>query len=146
MEFYFILIWVIIIFFILLGAKEFFSKKAKEKFCVVCVTVTLTWIILLIFNFFNFFQDKTLIAILMGHTSLGLFYIFEKRVNEKFKIFRLPLLLTFISLIYFILEGFEKISFFILIGLWFLFGLIYLFGNSKSKSFVNKLIACCKRW
>ncbi|PJE81903.1 hypothetical protein COU58_00245 [Candidatus Pacearchaeota archaeon CG10_big_fil_rev_8_21_14_0_10_32_42] len=146
MEFYFILGGIVILFFVLLGIKEFFSEKFKKKFCVICTSVTLTWIILLAFNLYGLFEDKILLGILMGHTSLGLFYIFESNASEKAKVFRLPLLLTFISLIYFVLSGFEKISFFILVGLWFVFGLFYLFGNSEAKSFVNKLIECCKNW
>ncbi|MBU2612582.1 MAG: hypothetical protein KKB62_02565 [Nanoarchaeota archaeon] len=146
MEFYFILSSITVLFFILLGIKELFNKKQKEKFCVVCASVTITWIALLVLSFLNLFNDKILIGILMGHTSLGLFYIFESKVREELKIFRLPILLSFISAIYFILEGFDQISSFILAGLWILFGLVYLFRNSKSKSFVNKLIACCRNW
>jgi len=146
MEFYFILSGIIVIFFIFLISKELLNKKLKEKFCVICTSVTLTWVGLLILYFLNLFNDRILIGILMGHTSLGLFYIFESNVKKELKTFRLPLLLSFISSIYFILEGFDQISFFILIGLWIVFGLIYLFRNSKLNSFVNKLIACCRNW
>ncbi|MCR4327730.1 MAG: hypothetical protein NUV46_04070 [Nanoarchaeota archaeon] len=146
MEFYFVLGGILLLFFVLLGIKEFFSEKFKKKFCVICASVTLTWIILLALNLYGLFDDKILLGILMGHTSLGLFYIFESNASEKVKVFRLPLLLTFISIIYFILSGFEKISFFILIGLWFIFSVIFIFSNKKSKSFVNKLIECCRNW
>jgi hypothetical protein len=146
MEFYFILGGISILFFILLGVKEFFNKKLKEQFCVICVSVSLSWIFLLILNFYNLFSDKILIGILMGHTSLGLFYLFESFSKKQMKIFRLPLLLTFISGIYFLLEGFDKISFFVLIALWVIFIVIYVFVDSKSRSFVNKLIECCRNW
>ena len=146
MEFYFILIWISLSFFILLGVKEIFNKKLKEKFCVLCASIILTWIILLILNFSNLFQDKILIGILMGHTSLGLFYFFESHFKKEIKVFRLPLLLSFISIIYFILEEFEKISFIVLIILWVIFGFIYFFRKSGTKSYINKLINCCKKW
>ncbi len=148
MEFYFVLIFIIGLFFVLLGIKEFFNKKLKEKFCVVCASISLTWIFLLILNFMNLFKDKILLGVLMGHTSLGVFYIFESHTNQRAKILRLPLLLSFISIIYFILTGFEKISFFILIGLWVVFGLIFIFSDVKGKTrkFVNKLIECCRNW
>jgi hypothetical protein len=145
--FYFILLGIIVLFFILLGVKEFFGEgRAKKKFCVICTSVTLTWIGLLILNFFSLFQDKILLGILMGHTSLGLFYIYESRSSGKAKIFRLPLLLSFISIIYFLLSGFDKISLFILIGLWVLFGLIFVFSDSGSRRFVKKLVECCRGW
>jgi hypothetical protein len=146
MEFYFVLIGLIGLFFILLGVKEFFNKKLKEKFCVICASISLTWIVLLILNFMNLFQDKILLGILMGHTSLGVFYIFEKNASDRFKIFRLPLLLSFITIIYFVLTGFEKISFFILISLWIIFGLIFLFGDKNARGFVGKLVECCRGW
>jgi hypothetical protein len=146
MEFYFILIFIIGLFFILLGIKELFNKKLKEKFCVICASISLTWIVLLILNFMNLFQDKILLGILMGHTSLGVFYIFEKNASDRFKIFRLPLLLSFITIIYFVLTGFEKISFFILISLWIIFGLIFLFGDKNARGFVGKLVECCRGW
>ena len=146
MEFYFVLVGIIFLFFILLLAKEFFNEKLKKRFCVICTSVTITWIVLLILNFISLFDDKILLGILMGHTSLGIFYIFERNASEKFKIFRIPLLLSFISIIYFTLGGFEKVSFFILIGLWVVFGLVFLFRDSPARSFVNKLIACCRNW
>ena len=146
MKFYFILFGISFLFFVLLGIKEFFNKKLKEKFCVICVSIILTWIILLILSFLNLFQNKILIAILMGHTSLGLFYFFESFSSRQMKLFRLPLLLSFISIIYFILVGFEITSLIFLILLWMSFGFIYLFKNSKLKFFVNKLIECCKNW
>jgi len=118
-----------------------------KKLCVLCISVSLTWIILLILFLTNIFADKMIIAILMGHTSLGIFYLWEINVREKFKIFRLPLLLTFIFIIYLVLENFEFNSFLIIIGLWLIFFLIYLFRNNKKFSKVaKKLIECCKKW
>ncbi len=146
MEFYFILGGISILFFILLGVKEFFNKKLKEKFCVLCFSIIFAWVILLILNFLNLFQDKILIAILMGHTSLGLFYFFEMHFKRWMEIFKLPLLLTFISAIYFLLENFEIVSFVILVFLWGVFFIIYLFRKGGIKPYVNKLVECCKKW
>ena len=145
MEFlFYILIGIIGLFFILLILKNIFNWK---KLCTLCVSVSLTWIILLILFLTNIFADKMIIAILMGHTSLGIFYLWEINVREKFKIFRLPLLLTFIFIIYLVLENFEFNSFLIIIGLWLIFFLIYLFRNNKKFSKVaKKLIECCKKW
>ena len=145
MEFLFYIIAGIIgLFFVLLILKNIFKWK---KFCTLCVSVSLTWITLLVLYFLKIFQDKIIIAILMGHTSLGLFYLWEKKVKEKLKIFRLPLLLTFIFIIYIILENFELNSLFLILGLWLVFYLIYLFRNNKGfNKFTKKLIECCKKW
>ena len=145
MEFLFYIIAGIIgLFFVLLILKNIFKWK---KFCTLCVSVSLTWITFLVLYFLKIFQDKIIIAILMGHTSLGLFYLWEKKVKEKLKIFRLPLLLTFIFIIYIILENFELNSLFLILGLWLVFYLIYLFRNNKGfNKFTKKLIECCKKW
>ena len=132
------------LFFILLAIKNLLKWK---KFCTLCAAISLTWLILLLLSFTKIFQDKIIIAILMGHTSLGLFYLWEKKVREKFKIFRLPLLLTFIFIIYTILENFEFNSLLFILGLWWIFYLIYLFRNNKGfNTFTKKLIECCKNW
>ena len=145
MEFlFYTLLGIIGLFFILLILKNILDLK---KLCVLCVSVSLTWIILFILFLTNIFTEKIIIAILMGHTSLGIFYLWEKNVREKFKIFRLPLLLTFIFIIYIILENFEFNSFLIIIELWLIFFLIYLFRNNKKFSaFTKKLIECCRKW
>jgi len=130
MEFYFILIGISILFFILLGIKEFFNKELKEKFCVLCASIVLTWITLLVLNFLDFFHDKILIALLMGESTLGIFYLIESKFRKEMKIFRLPLILSLISIVYFILVGFEEISFVFLIFLWLIFFVIYLFRKS----------------
>mgnify|MGYP001588538835 CR=1 FL=1 len=145
MEFlFYTLSGIIALFFILLILKNIFKW---EKFCTLCISVSLIWILLLVLYFLKIFQDKIIIAILMGHTSLGLFYLWEKKVREKFKIFRLPLLLTFIFIIYSILENLELNSLLFILGLWLIFYLIYLFRNNKGfNKFTKKLIECCKRW
>ena len=123
------------LFFILLFIKSF----TKKKFCVICVSVSLTWITLLILYFLNIFTDKLIIGILMGGTSVGLFYM----LYEKIGIFKLPFLLTLISMIYFILGGFVISTLYLIAGLWLLFILIYLFKFNK---LAKKLIECCKKW
>ncbi len=140
MNFTLILAGITALFFILLAAKSIFNVK---KFCAICLSVTLTWIALLGLYFLNIFTDKIIIAILMGHTSLGLYYILEKKVRKNFLIFRLPYLLTSIFIIYTILETFNINSLIFILALWALFFIIYLFKFNK---FTKKLIECCKRW
>jgi len=135
-----ILIGITLLFFILLIIKSVFKIK---KICIICLSVTLTWLVLLILYFLDIFADKVIIAILMGHTSLGIYYILEKKVRKDLLIFRLPYLLTSISIIYFILGGFVISTLYLIAGLWLLFILIYLFKFNK---LAKKLIECCKKW
>lgn len=136
----FVLIGITALFFILLAAKSIFNLK---KACAICLSVTLAWAVLLALYLLNIFNDKIIIAILMGHTSLGIFYLWEKRIKEKTKLFRLPFLLSLIFIIYSLLEKFILNGFLFLLALWTLFFIIYLFENNK---LAKKIIECCKKW
>ena len=135
-----VLIAISVLFFVLLAIKSIFNVN---KMCVICLSVTLSWAVLLALYFLGIFVDKVIIAILMGHTSLGIFYILEKKVKKKFLLFRLPYLLTGILLIYSLLNDFVINSLYFIFGVWVLFILIYLFKFNK---FATKLIECCKKW
>ena len=101
------------------------------------------WVVLLALYLLDILTDKIIIAILMGHTSLGIFYILEKKVKKNFLLFRLPYLLTSISVIYFILEGLNINTLILLAVIWLFFALVYLFKFNK---LTKKLIECCKKW
>mgnify|MGYP001571119406 CR=1 FL=1 len=138
-----VLISITILFAILLTLKQFLPKKYKYRFCAICLSVSLTWMILLTLFFFEIFTDKILIAILMGQTSIGLFYMF----NEKLSVFKLPFILSLISLAYFALEKTELIAIYLILALWILFFAVHFFRKNPSlKSFANKLIKCCRNW
>lgn len=130
-----ILAGITVLFFIFLITKN----STRKNFCVICVSVSLAWIALLLLYLMDIFADKLAIAILMGHTSLGLFYL----LYEKLGLFKLPFLLTTISIIYFIFEGIIMEALYLLIGIWAAFFIFYLINN---KSFSKKIIECCRRW
>ena len=130
------LIGISVLFFILLIIKQFIKSK---KLCVICVSVSLLWIILLVSYYLNIFADKIIIAILMGHTSLGIFYL----LYDTLGLFKLPFLLTAISVIYFVFEGIIMESLYLLVGIW---GIFFIFKLFKNKSFSRKILECCKKW
>jgi len=134
---------IVSIFFLLLLVKNIF----KLDFCVICSAFTLTWISLIILGYFGYFQDRVLIALLMGHTSLGLFYLFEEKAKRDVKILRLPVLLTLMMSAYAVVFDFnvDFSAYILLLVLWILFGFVYVFkNNSKIRVFANKLIECCR--
>ncbi|MDP4038969.1 MAG: hypothetical protein Q8P57_00080 [Candidatus Pacearchaeota archaeon] len=138
-----------ILFFVLLGVKELFKDKLKKKFCVICLSVFLVWIFLLLLFWVGRFFDKTILALLIGMSSLGIFYLWEKNAKKKINVFRLPLLLTLILAGYSLIEGFSYITggvIFIAV-LWLLFFLIYYLGrNPKFNGFIKKLVECCRNF
>ena len=135
-----VLIGITLLFFVILSVKSIFNIK---KACAICLSVTFVWLVLLLLYYLNFFADKIIIAILMGHTSIGIYYILEKKVRKDLLIFRLPYLLTSISIIYFILGGFVISTLYLIAGLWILFFIFNLFQN---KTFFKNIVECCKKW
>lgn len=135
-----ILIGITVLFFLLLALKNIFKMK---KVCVICLSIALTWIFLLALFWSGKFHDKTIMALLIGQTIVGVYYILERKVNRPLLIFRLPFLLTAIFIAYSILEIFIFNALIFIFVLWILFFIVYLFKNNE---FANKLIECCKKW
>ena len=147
------ILWIFVsigaLFFLILLIREMFERKTKEKICAICFAVGLTWLSLLILNYLNYFDNPTIIALLIGMTLLGVYYTIEKKVRKELTLFRLPFLLTLIIAGYSLIEGFNY-GFGVLVllaTLWIIFIFIYLYGSeNKSGSLVKKLVECCRKW
>ncbi|MBS3092655.1 hypothetical protein J4466_04515 [Candidatus Pacearchaeota archaeon] len=154
-EINFIIYGIIGLFFVLLAAKNVIEnirknkgKNLKGNFCVICISIILTWLGLLVLYWYGLFDNILAISLLMGMSLTGIYYFIDKKIgkkNKKLKIFRLPFILTLIIIAYYVInfKGFENIikSALIFIILWALFVLIYFYNNTK---FIKKLIECCK--
>ena len=143
----FVIYLVIALFFLFLAVKSAVEgrSKIKNNFCVICASISLTWLVLLSLYLINLFDNILVISLLMGMSLTGIYYLAERKIgkiNEKFKIFRLPFILTLIIIAYYVLT-FENIfnNLLVIGGLWILFVLIYFYNNAK---FIKKLLECCK--
>jgi len=146
---FFILLSITLLFFGFLFIKGLFNEEFKKKFCVICFAVSFTWISLIILYWMDLFKDRIIIALLIGQTILGIFYLAEKKVKEKLTIFRLPFLLTLTFFAYLLLEIpkdiFKNIIF--LLIMWGIFIFIYLYKNNKKTNYlIKKLMECCGKW
>ena len=116
----------------------------KENLCVICASISLTWIVLLFLYFFDLFDNILIISLLMGMSVTGIYHFAESKIGKanKLKIFRLPFIITLIVIAYYILT-FENIvnSILIVMALWLLFVSVYFYNNTK---FIKKLLECCK--
>lgn len=125
------------------------KEVSKKKFCVICASVSVTWIILLVFFILGKFHEPIFLGVLMGESMVGLYYFLEKRVAQPWHIFRLPFLLSATVVIFLILKPqsytWQTVLF---IGiLWILFGFLFIYrSNKKIKKSVDRIIACCKDW
>lgn len=140
---------VIVLFILLLIIKAFL----KTKFCVLCLSVGLTWLASLILYKFDLFDNPILTAMLIGNSIVGVYYLVEKGIGERFYVFRLPFFLTLLFAGYFLMTAFDFVGaqFFVttmlLIFLWLLCGFLYFYRrNAKLKSVVSYIINCCKNW
>ncbi len=138
---------IVVLFLVLLILKSIFLKKFDV--CTLCVTVSLSWIILLVLNHLGQFDDKVIIALLMGGSLVGIFYLVERKIKEEMTLFRLPFFSTLVLIGYSLLDfSAELLSVgFFLVGLWFVFWILYIYRtNSLFKTKVQKMVECCKRW
>ncbi len=135
----------IILFF---GVLLVLKPLIKKRYCVLCVSVSLTWIGLLVLFWTKRFADLNTIALLMGQSILGIYFLLEKRLAEKWHLFRFPFLLTATFMGMLVLQNVSawKEILMILIALWILFVLFFLLGNTAARKLVQRVIACCKDW
>src|SRR3989338_9010508 len=111
----------------------FLKSILRKEWCTLCLAVSMTWIGLLMLYKIGIFEDSILIGLLIGQSVVGILYVIEKRMNQKLRIFLLPVLLTLTTLGYVLLSLPEKgiaIVLFLL-GVWALFSLLYFYQNNK---------------
>ena len=82
------------------------SIKIKErKLCAVCGAVSLTWISLLALTYLKLFDDKYLIAILMGQSICGAMYLFEKSAPKKLHSLKIAIILVGTLIVYYAVKS-----------------------------------------
>jgi hypothetical protein len=141
-----VLILILSFFVLALGLRQI-----GFKFCALCASVSLTWILLLVLFWFGFGSvDPVLLSILIGGSVVGLMYFMEKRLPEDIQIFKLPFYLTALTLTYMAvtLTLVSALVLGLLILLWSVYGFLY-FGQDhfkKLKVSVRRLIECCRDW
>lgn len=148
MDFFFLLLLIIVLFIALFGVKALLPKRLKEEFCVLCSAVSVSWLTLLVLLWLGTFTDTVLLALLMGTSVTGIFYLADAKL-ERFRFFRLPFFLTLLIVAYAILAWQQiPVKAFALLGvLWVLFLVIFTYRkNKRVKAFVDRIVACCKHW
>lgn len=120
----------------------------KLSVCSICAAVSLSWVTLLALRAFDWYSNDVLLALLIGMSVVGGYYLWERHAKSDQLIFRLPVML---SLAYFAWSAvtlqLDPALFALIATVWLLHGLLYVYRNSPSiKPRVDKIIACCSNW
>lgn len=138
------LIGLTVVFFLLLGIK----KWRSWSFCVICVSSTLTWVAISVLYILDLFDSLALIILMAGMTLHGLYQLWEERTGRRFLVFRLPVLLTGLALVYqiFVFRIYLDLLIFLAV-LWLFFLFLFFYReNEWFGGFVDEVIECCKDW
>lgn len=144
--------FIFLVIIVLFSALLLVRNVSGLKFCVICVSFSLTWLLLLALYILGEFEDILILGLLMGQSILGIYYLFEgyaKKGNKDLLIFRLPFLLTLLLVFYLVLNPIKEVLdvLLVLAALWGILGLIYLFQqDSKLQFLAKKITECCKDW
>lgn len=125
------------------------KNVTRLKFCVICVSVSLTWISLLVMLRRGLFSDPIIVALLMGESVTGLYYLCEKRLAEHLRIFGFPFLLTFTLAAYAAVRGLRGLTpaGIVLAILWSAFLAVFVWRkNPRWRVLADKIVACCRDW
>lgn len=135
----------IVLFFIIFLA---IKGIAKKTFCVICASISLTWLAFLFLYYAGLFREPVLIAVLIGESIVGIYYLLEKHIKENLLIFRLPFLLTLTFAAYLLFARKEIISIGLFLGgSWIAFLTIYIYRHNVGlKGLTDRIISCCKNW
>lgn len=139
-----VLLAVTLLFFVFLVLK----KTLNIRICALCSAAVITWLSLLIAYWLGIWSDELLLAVLMGGSAVGLLYSMEKRLPERFHLFRLPYYLTLVIVVVISLGRHIGINEIMFLGtLWFVFYLVYLLRTKpKIKRLADRIVACCRDW
>lgn len=136
-------------FITLLFILLFFIKRwIPFTICVICLSVSGTWALLWLLYHTSVIEDTTLLALLMGQSVLGIYYLVEKRVSKELLIFRLPFLLSLNVVAFMAITFAVNISAILLVmAIWVVIMLLYMYRHVPwINNQLRKLIDCCGKW
>lgn len=133
---------------LLFGVMLVARRWVPFRICAICLSVSLVWISLLVLYRLGVVQDMAMIALLMGQSILGVYYLVEKHVPKKLTLFRLPFLLSLTIVAYMLITWSLPVWAIVFnVVVWAGLAVIYAYrNNSKLSVSVNSLIECCSRW
>jgi hypothetical protein len=120
----------------------------KLSVCSICAAVSASWLVLLALRTFGWHENTALLALLMGMSAVGGYYLWERHARSEQLIFRLPILLTLAVLAWgVVMLQFDLALLVLIASVWLVHGMLYAYRNNPTiKPRVDKIIACCSNW
>ena len=118
----------------------------NKAFCSLCVTVASVWLVLLYLYKTDRFSDGILLALLVGQSITGIFYLAYRKLPKSLRIFSLPFFLSLTAVLYMLITADIQLAVFILLlVLWLAAWIIFTYRNDPAKKAVAKILAkCCE--
>jgi len=100
-----VLFLILVLFFIFILLKPYIVKLTG-RFCSICASVSLTWIILMLLKILNYNIDPLIVGILMGGSSVGLMYSFEDYAKKHKTLLPLRIVILLLSflIVYYLIK------------------------------------------
>jgi len=118
----------------------------NKAFCSLCVAVASVWLVLLYLYKTDRFSDGILLALLVGQSITGIFYLAYRKLPKSLRIFSLPFFLSLTAVLYMLITADIQLAVFILLlVLWLAAWIIFTYRNDPAKKAVAKILAkCCE--
>lgn len=141
------LLYVLLVITTLFIAGLLIKNKLARKFCVLCASISLTWVGLLLLYRLNVFHNQVILALLMGQSITGVFYLVRRQVPKLLRVFTLPFYLSLTVLAYWLIVGITAplpvLSF--LLVLWATAYVIFANRNDPGKKLLaDAVMNCCE--
>ena len=122
------------------------KNLVNKAFCSLCVAVASVWLVLLFLYKADRFSDEILLALLVGQSITGIFYLAYRKLPKSLRIFSLPFFLSLTAVLYMLITADIQLAVFILLlVLWLAAWIIFTYRNDPAKKAVAKILAkCCE--
>ena len=116
----------------------------NKAFCSLCVAVASVWLVLLYLYKTDRFSDGILLALLVGQSITGIFYLAYRKLPKSLRIFSLPFFLSLTAVFYMLISADIQLAVFILLAvLWLAAWIIFTYRNDPAKKAITKILAKC---
>jgi len=122
------------------------KNLVNKAFCSLCVAVASVWLVLLFLYKADRFSDGILLALLVGQSITGIFYLTYRKLPKSLRIFSLPFFLSLTAVLYMLITADIQLAVFILLlVLWLAAWIIFTYRNDPAKKAITKILAkCCE--